>query len=123
MKRLFISLAILAIFLLFFVSCYYDNEEALYPTLNNACDTTYVTYSGTIVPLLNNNCTVCHGGSIPSGSILLTNFTSVQTVASSGLLMNALNGNGVQVMPVSGSLSVCKIAQFQIWIRNGMPNN
>jgi hypothetical protein len=123
MKRLFISLATLAIFLLFFVSCYYDNEEALYPTLNNACDTTNVTYSGTIALLLNNNCTGCHGGSIPSGGILLTNFTSVQTVASSGLLMNALNGNGVPVMPASGSLSVCKIAQFQIWIRNGMPNN
>jgi hypothetical protein len=123
MKRLFISLATLAIFWLFFVSCYYDNEEALYPTLNNACDTTNVTYSGTIALLLNNNCTGCHGGSIPSGGILLTNFTSVQTVASSGLLMNALNGNGVPVMPASGSLSVCKIAQFQIWIRNGMPNN
>jgi hypothetical protein len=123
MKRLFLSLATLAIFLLFFVSCYYDNEEALYPTLNNACDTTNVTYSGTIAPLLNNNCTVCHGGSIPSGGILLTNFTSVQTAASSGLLMNALKGNGVQVMPLSGSLSACKIAQFQIWMRNGMPNN
>ena len=123
MKRLFISLVTLAIFLLFFVSCYYDNEEALYPTLNNACDTTNVTYSGTIAPLLNNNCTGCHGGSIPSGGILLTNYASVQTVASSGMLMNALNGNGVPVMPASGSLSVCKIAQFQIWIRNGMPNN
>ncbi|MGD0756145.1 MAG: hypothetical protein ABR927_13910 [Bacteroidales bacterium] len=123
MKRLFISLATLSIFLLFFVSCYYDNEEALYPTLNNACDTTNVTYSGTIAPLLNNNCTGCHGGSIPSGGILLTNYASVQTVASSGMLMNALNGNGVPVMPASGSLSVCKIAQFQIWIRNGMPNN
>ena len=121
--RLFISLATLSIFLLFFVSCYYDNEEALYPTLNNACDTTNVTYSGTIAPLLNNNCTGCHGGSIPSGGILLTNYASVQTVASSGMLMNALNGNGVPVMPASGSLSVCKIAQFQIWIRNGMPNN
>jgi hypothetical protein len=123
MKRLLISLATIAIFLLFFVSCYYDNEEALYPSLNNSCDTTNVTYSGTIAPLLSNNCTGCHGGSIPSGGILLTSFASVQTVASSGLLMNALNGNGVPVMPISGSLSTCKIAQFQIWVRNGMPNN
>jgi hypothetical protein len=123
MKRLFISLAILAVFLMFFVSCYYDNEEALYPTLNNTCDTTNVTYSGTIVPLLNNNCTGCHGGSLPSGGILLTNFNSVQTVASSGLLINALNGNGVQIMPPSGSLSACKLTQFRIWIRDGMPNN
>jgi hypothetical protein len=123
MKRLLVSFAALVLFLLFFVSCYYDNEEALYPTLNNSCDTTNVTYAGTIAPLLSSNCTGCHGGSLPSGGILLTNFTSVQTVASSGLLMNALNGNGVPVMPLSGSLSACKISQFQIWVRNGMQNN
>jgi hypothetical protein len=123
MKRLFILLATLIVFLLLFFSCYYDNEEALYPALSNACDTTNVTYSGSIAPLLNNNCTGCHSGSIASGGILLTSYTSVQTVASSGMLMNALNGNGVPVMPASGSLSSCKIAQFQIWIRNGMPNN
>jgi hypothetical protein len=123
MKRLLISLSTLTFFLSFFVSCYYDNEEALYPSLNNSCDTTNVTYNGTIAPLLSNNCTGCHGGSIPSGGILLTSFASVQTVSSSGLLMNALNGSGVPVMPISGSLSACKIAQFQIWIRNGMLNN
>jgi hypothetical protein len=123
MKRLLVSLTTFTIFLLFFVSCYYDNEEALYPTLNNACDTTNVTYSGTIAPLLNNNCTVCHSGSVTSGGILLTNYTSVQTVASSGMLMNALKGSGVPLMPISGSLSACKITQFQIWIRNGMLNN
>ena len=123
MKRLLVSIASLAVFLFFFVSCYYDNEEALYPTLNNTCDTTNVTYSATIAPILNNNCTGCHGGSIPSGGILLTNFANVQTVASSGLLMNALKGNGVPLMPLSGSLSSCNITQFQIWIRNGMLNN
>ena len=123
MKRLLASLAFLAVFLFFLVSCYYDYEEALYPTLKNTCDTTNVTYSATIAPILNNNCTGCHGGSIPSGGILLTNYTSVQTVASSGLLMNALKGNGVPLMPLSGSLSSCNLTQFQIWVRNGMLNN
>jgi hypothetical protein len=120
MKRLYIIIAIVPIFSLFFVSCYYDNEEALYPALNTSCDSTNVTFSGTIVPILSDNCTSCHSGSMPSGSISLTSLSSVQTIASSGLLMNSLKGNGVQIMPPSGSLSTCKTGQFQIWIRNGM---
>lgn len=121
MKRLIVPLVTLTIFSLFFVSCYYDNEEALYPSLNTSCDTTNVTYSGTLVPILGDNCTLCHGGPTPSGSMSLTSLASVQAQASSGLLMNALKGKGVPIMPPSGSLTTCRIAQFQIWIRTGMP--
>jgi hypothetical protein len=123
MKRLITPAITIVIFLFIVVSCYYDNEEALYPALNNSCDTTNVTFSSTITPILNSYCTTCHSGSPPSGGIALTSYASVQTQASSGMLMNALQGNGVQIMPLSGSLSVCKIEQFKIWIRNGMPNN
>ena len=123
MKRLTIFLSIIAILLMLLVSCYYDNEEALYPALNTVCDTTNVTYSGTIAPILSSYCTTCHSGSVPSGSVALTNYSNVLTIASNGTLMNALNGNGVPKMPVSGSLSTCQIVQFQIWIRNGMANN
>jgi cytochrome c5 len=121
MERYFLPVVIF--FVLFIASCYYDNEEALYPSLNATCDTTNVTYSGTLVPILNNNCTSCHSGSVPSGAISLTNYTNVQTVAASGLLMNALKGKGVSIMPPSGSLSACRMSQFQIWIKNGMLNN
>ena len=122
MKRLTILLVTLVIFSLFFVSCYYDNAEALYPTLNTSCDTTNVTYSVTLVPILNDNCTGCHSGPNPLGSISLTSLASLQAQASSGLLMNSLKGTGVPIMPPSGSLLPCKIEQFQIWIRIGMPN-
>jgi hypothetical protein len=123
MKRIIISLVAVIVFLLLFVSCYYDNEEALYPVLNSTCDTTNVTYSVTISSVLNNNCTGCHGGSVSSGGINLTNYASVQTIASNGILMNALKGTGVPVMPPSGSISSCSIGQIQIWIRNGILNN
>jgi len=123
MKRFIIPAVTIAVFLLFFASCYYDNEEALYPSLSSACDTTIVTYSGTIAPIMSSYCTTCHSGSAPSGGISLTGYSAVQTVASSGLLMNALTGNGVPVMPVSGSLPACKLTQVKIWIRNGMLNN
>lgn len=122
MKRSIIHLLILAIFTFSFVSCYYDNAEALYPTLNTSCDTTNVTYSVTLVPILNSSCTGCHSGSSPSGNISLTSLAEVQAITSSGLLMNSLKGTAVPIMPPSGSLPPCKIEQFQIWIRIGMPN-
>lgn len=122
MKRLIIPIVTLVVFSLFFVSCYYDNAEALYPTLNTSCDTTNVTYSGTLVPILTDNCTGCHGGPNPSGSVSLTSLASVKAQASGGMLMKALNGTGVPVMPQSGSLPSCKIDQFRIWIRIGMPD-
>lgn len=121
MKRYLLPVFI--IFLIFLASCYYDNAEALYPSIGSSCDTTNVTYSGTLAPILSSNCTGCHSGAAPSGSISLTSYANVQTVAASGVLMNALKGNGVPLMPSSGSLSACKISQFQIWIRKGMLNN
>jgi hypothetical protein len=33
------------------------------------------------------------------------------------------SGGGVAKMPPSGSLSACTIRHFEIWIRNGYPNN
>ena len=123
MKRSITLVITVAMFLFIVVSCYYDNEEALYPSLNNSCDTTNVTFSATITSVLNSYCTTCHSGSPASGGITLTNYASVQAQASSGQLMNSLNGNGVPIMPFSGSLPACKMDQFKIWIRNGMLNN
>jgi hypothetical protein len=122
-KRLTINLITLALFLILAVSCYYDNEEALYPSLTSNCDTINVTYSKSITPIMNNFCTSCHSGSLPSGGINLTTYAGVQAVAANGQLMKAINGNGVPKMPPSGSLPSCNISQIEIWINNGMPNN
>ena len=123
MKRIFISLAVAAIFSFLFVSCYYDNEEALYPTLNNACDTTNVTFSGTITPLLSNNCYSCHSNANASfgGGIHLQDYTDV--VASSAKIAAAIKRTGPFPMPPGGQLSACPVSQFDIWVKNGMPNN
>jgi hypothetical protein len=84
------------------------------------CDTINpVTYSGAISSTIQASCLGCHSGATPSGAISLTSYSNVQTIASNGSLMNALNGNGVPKMPPAGSLSACKIRQFQIWIVNG----
>jgi hypothetical protein len=88
------------------------------------CDTINpVTFSGTIWPVIQTSCTGCHSGASPSGSVTLTNYTSVAATASNGSLLNSLKGNGVTKMPLGGSFSVCRIRQFEIWINNGYLNN
>ena len=126
MKRLILSLATISIFSLFFVSCYYDNEEALYPALSAACDTTNVTFSLTIVTLLNNNCYSCHSNNTAASlgnNIRLENYADVKAKA------NAIDGSikhKVSFTPMpknGGKIKACSITKFDIWLRTGMLNN
>jgi hypothetical protein len=126
MKRLVSSLIITAIFLLFTVSCYYDSEESLYPVLNSSCDTTNVTYTGKIVPMLSNNCLSCHSNASAPGSgngIALENYADVKARATA--IAGSINQTGsYSPMPKNGGkLKACLITQFDIWVRNGTPNN
>ena len=122
-KRSIISFLSLVMFSLFIVSCYYDNEEALYPSLNSTCDTTNVTYSGTIIPILNNSCLTCHSSPATGGSILLTTYAEV--VSSAPRITGSIKQlPGFSAMPKNGGkLKSCSITQWDIWVRNGMPNN
>jgi hypothetical protein len=126
MKRLVYHLAFVVIFLVFMVSCYYDNEESLYPSLNSSCDTTNVTFSGKIAPLLLNNCLSCHSNTTAPGSgngIALENYADVRARATA--ISGSINHTGsYSPMPKNGGkLKACLINQFDIWVRNGTPNN
>lgn len=123
MKRLFVSLVTLATFLFFFVSCYYDNEEALYPTLVSSCDTTNVTFSGTIAPMLSNNCYSCHSNTTAGagGGVRLQAVADV--ISNAAKIDAAIKHTGLFPMPPSGKLSSCSISQFDIWVKKGMPTN
>jgi hypothetical protein len=126
MKRLYNILIIIPIFLLFFVSCYYDNEEALYPTIDSSCDTIFVTYGKTIVPIMNNNCYACHSNKTApmyGNNIPLETYADV--VANSVQITKSIKHIGpLPPMPKNGSmLKSCSITQWDIWIRKGMPNN
>ena len=74
-------------------SCYYDSEEFLYPQLSTSCDTTQVTYSGSIKPLLNMYCLTCHSQtSAPAlgANINLEDFNGLKYEADHGFLMGGL---------------------------------
>ncbi len=106
-------------------ACYYDNEESLYPALSGECDTTNVTYSGTIAGIVSDNCNSCHGASyINDGDrIRLDNFNYLKAKLSDVII--AINhGSTKSAMPKNtAKLNDCKLKQFEIWNNAGAPNN
>jgi hypothetical protein len=123
MKRLPLNIALFIVISFIFVSCYYDSEEALYPSLNTSCDTTNVTFSGTIVPILNNSCYSCHSNATASrgNNIRLENYADVvsKTLSIAGSIKHT---GSFSPMPKSGGMiKACSITQFDIWVRKGMP--
>lgn len=126
MKRRLLYFVTIVTIIIAVSSCFYDNEEALYPSLNSTCDTTNVTYSGKVVPILANNCLSCHSNATAAsagGNIALENFADVSSQAAS--ISAAINHTGpLSPMPKNGSkLKACLISTFDIWLRNGKPNN
>ncbi|MCF8304777.1 MAG: cytochrome c [Bacteroidales bacterium] len=106
-------------------ACYYDNEEDLYPMSNTDCDTTNVTYSGTVQPILNANCASCHNETTANGNVIVSNYPDLMTVVNNGRFWGAINHEpGYTPMPQGGGkLSECRLAKIRKWIDMGAPNN
>lgn len=124
MKRYIVPLMIFLI--ASFYSCYYDSEEALYPSLNTACDTTNVTFSGTVSPLLGNNCLSCHSNATAASfgnNIRLQDYADVKSRAAA--VAGSIKHSGTySPMPKNGGmLKDCLIRQFDKWVSDGMQNN
>lgn len=92
---------------------------------SNNCDTTTVTFSGQIWPVIQNSCLGCHSGSNPSGGLLLTNHSQIVAAANSGRLLGSIkHESGFSPMPQNlPQLNDCVITQFQKWINDGTPEN
>ena len=100
-------------------SCYYDNEEELYPT-PTVCNSDSMTYDLHIAPIINAKCAIpgCHNG---SQSPNLLGYENVN-----GRLDRILNRAVVnKSMPPSSKtpLTDCEIKQIESWINNGAPQN
>jgi len=111
---------VLFIFFLFVTSCYNDSEEALFPNINNTCDTVNITYSVTIQTMLNNYCIACHSG---GGTTVLVNYNDV-SLKSDRIIGAIEHKSGFLPMPSGGlMLDSCHINQFVKWVALGKPNN
>jgi hypothetical protein len=98
---------------------------ALNETCNVACDTvSTISYTVTLLPIIQNSCKVCHSGTSPSAGIRLETYANAAAIAANGTLMGSLKGTAPNVkMPPGSSLTTCQITQFKKWIANGYPNN
>jgi hypothetical protein len=124
MKQIFCTIAILSVISF---SCYYDTEEALYPEGNlGNCDTVNVTFSASIVPLLDNNCLSCHAKSVAQskgGSINLQGYQNVFDNKET-ILGDIMHDGANHDMPKNTSkLKDCLIQQVDIWIKAGALDN
>ena len=126
MKRLILPFAVVVLLSLLLASCYYDNEEALYPSISTVCDTVNVTFSGTIKPILANNCLSCHSNATAASAgnnIKLENYADVQARITSVVGSIKHSGSYSPMPKNGGKIKACSITQFDIWVSKGMLNN
>lgn len=106
-------------------ACYYDVEENLYPDDFVPCDTSAVTYSATIAPLLQANCNSCHSAATAYGTVVLEGHSNVAVYALNGSLLGSVShASGYSQMPKNlPKLPDCDISKILIWVNAGAPNN
>lgn len=100
-------------------------QGALNLSCNDDCDTSDFSWSGRILPMLELNCTGCHGGPEPDAGLVLSEHSeAVSAVAYLSLLEHVQQLEGYSPMPPSGNpLDSCAILALEGWISDGMPNN
>ncbi len=89
------------------------------------CDTSAVTWQGTIKPIIQTYCKGCHSGSSPGGGVDLSYYAGVSGSAFDGSLVGTVDHlPGWHAMPKnSAKMSECNIAKIKIWVNAGAPNN
>jgi hypothetical protein len=117
------GIALLGILLM--PGCVWDNLEELYPDKPN-CDTTSVSFSNDIKPILSINCFSCHSNlNAPSFGGGLSFEDHVDVAGNSDRIIGAINHeDGFQAMPRGGEkLDPCSILLFETWAQSGAPDN
>ena len=114
---LFSALALLS------ASCSYHNEAELY-----ACDSSHVSYSLSIKPIIEKNCYACHSDAssiIYGNGINLEGHSNLKNLTNVGLVIgNIKHEPGFIAMPKGGpKLSTCEIAKIEAWVNKGAPND
>lgn len=120
---LFLSLLVLFIGIL--SSCETTSEEQLLADANFVCDTTNVTFSNAIRPLVDTHCLSCHNNRSQSGGVNLEGYANVKVYIDNGEFLGTIRHDaGFDPMPQGSSkLPDCDISKIEIWINNGALDN
>jgi hypothetical protein len=123
-KTIYLLLLIIAV--ISFTKCYNNNEQTLYPDSSNSCDTTNITFSGKVAPILRANCMSCHSNAAVAagdgGGIKLEDHSDVK------LHLDRVYGaithqTGFLFMPKDRTekIDTCQIKIIRIWKEAGAP--
>lgn len=127
LRNILVIIGLITIILPFW-SCYYDSKEFLYPTISTSCDTANITFSISVVNILDNKCLSCHNSSSAAsagGNINLDGYNNVKAKVDNGSFFGSISHTGnFSYMPKGSSkLDDCSISTVQKWINAGSPNN
>ncbi len=114
----------LILMVVMFQQCYNDSEDDLIPDDGIECDTVNVTYSGSVKPILRNNCLLCHANNVSvalGGGVRLEDYADVKLRADQGKLVGAIShAPGFIPMPENlPKLDECSISIVRKWVENG----
>lgn len=118
---LFISITLFA--------CTYEKGDLPIPVVN--CDTTNITYSATIEPIITTYCAitlngdnVCHAsGTIYGTNYEFTTYTKVKAKVDAGTFRQRVLIEKSMPPPNAEPLSACDLQKIQVWVDMGAPNN
>jgi hypothetical protein len=129
MKKLFICLSVISLFL---IGCSKTNEVAesknAPPNAGGSrgnCDTIYMRYNADVKPILQANCYSCHGNGMAESGITLDAYANVKRLADAGTLLGVItHASGYPHMPYQKpKLSDCDINKIRDWINWHALNN
>lgn len=110
--------------MIIFASCYYDNEEELYPS--TMCITENMSLQSDIVPILQHNCYSCHSiAAAPANrNVILEGYDNLIKYVNNGQLVSAIRHESNYPMPQNApKLSSCNISKIESWIDAGALDN
>lgn len=88
------------------------------------CDTTNVSYTTTIQPLIEKNCLGCHAASIRTAGVNLSGYNNVKLYANNTLLVGVTSRQrGFVAMPPTGPITECETNLIRAWVAQGAKNN
>lgn len=108
-------------------SCYYDKEETLYG--GGICDTSNISYSNTVVPILSMYCSNCHSvanAPVSGDGLILEGYNNISIYLQQHqqTLIDAVKQNGgARSMPPTSKIDKCSIAFLEAWVLQGKQNN
>lgn len=109
-------------------SCYFDNEEELYPP--ESCNNENVSLREDVIPILESACYNCHDLSnapVLGDGINLEGYSRLKGYLdnNSNKFLGSLkwNGQGSPMPKNASKLDVCSINKIEVWINEGQLNN